>query len=239
MAIPTTAAPHPITNKTLPVTLGHEFCGTIKSAPPTSPFRPGQAVVADPRYICLNCVRCTAHQTNSCSSLGFKGLSGDGGGFAKEVAIDTKFLYPITEETLPYAALIEPLTVAWHAVKVPHEPVYKGATILILGGGPIGVALTFVLRRFGADIIFISEPTKRRREQDIEIADEVFDPTSQDVATLCMEKTGGVGVDFVFDAAGNLRGLADGVNAVKMRGTIVVVAMYGTKPVSFHLCLGE
>lgn len=138
---------------------------------------------------------------------------------------------------MPYAALIEPLTVAWHAVKVPQNPTYKGATILILGGGPIGVALTFVLRRFGAGRIFISEPTKRRREQNVEIADEVFDPTSQDVASLCMERTGGVGVDFVFDAAGNLKGLADGVDAVKSRGTIVVVAVYGLKPVSFNLLL--
>jgi threonine dehydrogenase-like Zn-dependent dehydrogenase len=135
-------------------------------------------------------------------------------------------------ETLPYAALIEPLTVAWHAVKVPYTPSYAGKTVLILGGGPIGVALTFVLRRFGADRVFISEPTKRRREQDIEIADEVFDPASQDVAKLCLERTGGVGVDFVFDAAGSLRGLSDGVNAIRMRGTVVVVASYGTTPVS-------
>lgn len=230
--------PHPLTNKTLPITLGHEFCGTIKSAPKNSALKPGQTVVADPRLLCRNCVRCNAHQSNSCSSLGFKGLSGDGGGFSDEVAIDADFLYPIPEETLPYAALIEPLAVAWHAVKVPHAPTYAGAAVLILGGGPIGVALTFVLRHFGANRIFISEPTRRRREQNIEIADEVFDPLSQSVVELCMEKTSGVGVDFVFDAAGSSRALADGVGAVKMRGTIVIVALHAnvSQPFLRHRC---
>jgi threonine dehydrogenase-like Zn-dependent dehydrogenase len=231
MAIPS-SLPHPLTQKILPVTLGHEFCGTIKSTSPNSKFSVGQAVIADPRQLCQSCVRCNAHQSNSCLSLGFKGLSGDGGGFSDSVAINTNFLYPIPTEKLPYAALIEPLAVAWHAVKVPHKPTYAGSTILILGGGPIGVALTFVLRRFGADRIFISEPTKRRREQDLEIANEVFDPTSQNVPELCLKRTGGIGVDFVFDAAGSVRGLADGVGAVRMRGTIVVVASYGSTPVS-------
>jgi threonine dehydrogenase-like Zn-dependent dehydrogenase len=232
--IPTKEAPHPFTGDTLPVTMGHEFCGRIAQAPAGSDLKVGQAVMVDPRFYCNSCQPCESKATNACEKWGFLGLSGGGGGFSEAVAVDARLCYPIPESTLEYAALIEPLTVAWHALKVSGIKSFKGKTALIVGGGPVGIALIFVLKQWGAGLVFVSEPTITRRAQNKELADEVFNPREQKVGDMCRFLTGGHGVDVVFDAAGTAPGLADGLDAVRMNGVYVNVASWET-PVSLDV----
>jgi threonine dehydrogenase-like Zn-dependent dehydrogenase len=231
MTIPTEGKPHALTGATLPVTLGHEFCGRISQAPPGSDLKVGQAVMVDPRLYCHSCHPCSAKATNACDKWGFLGLSGSGGGFSEAVAVDTKLCYPIPESMLEYAALIEPLTVAWHALKVSGLKTFKGKTVLIVGGGPVGIALIYVLRTWGVDKVFVSEPTVTRRAQNKELADEVFNPIDQKVGDMCRSLTDNHGVDVVFDAAGTAPGLADGMDALRQNGIYVNVASW-EKPVS-------
>jgi threonine dehydrogenase-like Zn-dependent dehydrogenase len=231
MTIPKKGSPHALTGEVLPVTLGHEFCGRISQAPKGSDLKVGQAVMVDPRLYCRSCHPCSTKVTNACDQWGFKGLSGTGGGFSEAVAIDTRMCYPIPESMLEYAALIEPLTVAWHALKISGLKSFKGKTALVVGGGPVGIALIFVLRSWGVDKVFVSEPTVTRRKQNAEFADEVFNPIEQKVGEKCRSLTGGRGVDIVFDAAGIAAGMKDGMDALKQRGTYVNVAAWET-PVS-------
>lgn len=211
--------------------MGHEFCGRIAEAPKGSKLTVGQAVMVDPRLYCSSCHPCESKTTNACEKWGFLGLSGSGGGFSEAVAVDARLCYPIPESMLEYAALIEPLTVAWHALKVSGIESFKGKTALIVGGGPVGIALIFVLKQWGAGLVFVSEPTTTRRAQNKELADEVFNPLEQKVGDMCRFRTGGQGVDVVFDAAGTLPGLADGMDSLRMRGVYVNVAGW-EKPVS-------
>lgn len=223
MVIPTETA-HPITKEKLPVTLGHEFCGRVKQAPPNSKLKTGQAVVADPRIYCRSCHHCTGNNTVFCDSWGFRGLSGGGGGFSQYMSIHESQVYPITDELLPYGALVEPLAVAWHAVKRAGLDKFTKESVLVIGGGPIGIALVLVLKAFGATNIIMSEPTPTRRKQNQELVDHVLNPIEQNVGEECRKLTGGVGVDIVFDAAGVPRGFAAGVDAVRFRGTWINVA---------------
>ena len=165
MSIPTSVTPHPLTGESLPLTLGHEFCGRIKTAPEGSQLKVGQAVMIDPRHIDDTCSSCLIPATHACKQIGCIGVSGGGGGFAELCAVDQGFCYPIPEALLPDAALIEPLAVAWHALKVPEVKSYRGKRVLIIGGGPIGIALIFALKHWRADKIFVSEPTTMRRKQ--------------------------------------------------------------------------
>ncbi|KAF2433141.1 threonine dehydrogenase [Tothia fuscella] len=222
--IPTKEKPHNFTGASLPITLGHEFCGRIANAPSDSSLQVGQAVMVDPRLYCSSCHPCHAKTTNACEKWGFLGLSGGGGGFSEAVAVDAKLCYPVPQSMLDYAALIEPLTVAWHALKVSGIRSYKGKTALIVGGGPVGIALIYVLKQWAVGRVFVSEPTVKRRAQNKELADEVFDPINQKVGELCRFLTGGKGVDVTFDAAGTPPGLIDGMDALKMRGVYVNVA---------------
>ncbi|KAF4547512.1 Zinc-binding dehydrogenase-like protein 16 [Elsinoe fawcettii] len=235
--IPPPSRPHPITKSHLPCPMGHEFCGVVapsSSASLTSanrqPLIPGAKVVVDPRIYCAlpECHNCSSGATNACPKWGFHGLSGCCGGFSGYVAVESRMCYVLPPETdLAFAALIEPLAVAWHAVKVAGMGM-EGRTVLILGGGPIGIALVYVLRVFGVRKVVVSEPARVRREWDEKVADVVLNPVETKVAEECKRLTGDRGVDVVFDAAGVERGLKDGVEALKYGGTYVNVAGWET-----------
>ncbi|KAF2744778.1 GroES-like protein [Sporormia fimetaria CBS 119925] len=242
ITIPTAERPHPLTKESLPVTMGHEFCGRIISAPEGSNLSPGQAVMVDPRVYCKNCNRCKASSTNVCHSWGFKGLSGTGGGFSEAVAIDAKLCYPLPDSVdLSLAALIEPLAVAWHAIEIGDVPNWENQSVLILGGGPVGIAHIYVLRAKGCKKIYVSEPTATRAAQNKKIADEVFNPINEDVAATCKDLTDGVGIDVVFDCAGVQKALDVGMDALRHRGIYMNVAAWETPIVVplEHLLLKE
>ena len=232
MTTPSKARIHPVTGATIPVTMGHEFSGRIISAPADSDLKPGQAVMVDPRIYCANCSRCATGATQGCTSLGFKGLSGTGGGFSETVAVDAKMCYPLPDDTdLSLATLIEPLAVAWHAVAESNVSSWSDRFVLIIGGGPVGVAHVFVLRALGCKHIFVSEPTETRAAHNTKIANEVFNPTTEAVGENCRALTGGEGVDVVFDCAGRQAGFAVGMDALKFKGTYVNVASWLGSPV--------
>lgn len=232
MSIPVKERPHPATGEYLPITLGHEFAGRIVNAPSGSNLKPGQAVMVDPRLYCNKCSRCNTGNTHGCSTLGFKGVSGTGGGFSEAVAVDAKLCYPLPDSVdLTMAALIEPLAVAWHAAAACEISDWSKTSALILGGGPIGTACVIVLRAQGCKQIFVSEPTAKRAAQNKEIADAVFNPISENVGENCRELTSGNGVDVVLDCAGVQQGFDAGMDALRFKGTYTNVAAW-TKPVS-------
>ncbi|KAF2825453.1 GroES-like protein [Ophiobolus disseminans] len=229
IAIPLPEHPHPATGNHIPVTMGHEFAGRIVSAPPGSGLKPGQAVMVDPRIYCSKCSRCNAGSTHGCTTLGFKGLSGTGGGFSEAVAIDAKLCYPLPDDVdLSLAALIEPLAVAWHAISLCDARKWSEKSVLILGGGPIGIACALGLRARGCNQIFVSEPTATRAAQNKQVSDAVFNPIHENVAEKCREVTGGEGVEVVFDCAGVQKGFDAGMDALRYRGLYMNVAAWGT-----------
>jgi threonine dehydrogenase-like Zn-dependent dehydrogenase len=232
IGIPPPERPHPTTGEHLPVTMGHEFAGRVVSAPSGSGLTPGQPVMVDPRIYCSNCRRCTTGNTHGCSTLGFKGLSGTGGGFSEFVAVDAKLCYPLPDDCeLSLAALIEPLAVAWHAIVTCEISDWSNKAALVLGGGPIGIACALGLRVRGCKQILISEPSTARSAQNKQIADAVFDPTKDNIGDKCRELTGGEGVNVVFDCAGAQKGMDAGMDALRYRGLYMNVASWFT-PVS-------
>ncbi len=122
-------------------------------------------------------------------------------------------------------ALVEPLSVAWHAVNT--SPFKKGDSVLILGGGPIGLSVIQMLVAKGADKIIVSEVASRRREFAKQFgAHHVLDPTSDDIVSRVRELCDGSGVNVAFDAAGVQAGLDQAVQAIRARGTLVNIAVW-------------
>ncbi|KNG83434.1 alcohol dehydrogenase [Aspergillus nomiae NRRL 13137] len=225
MAIPH-AGPHPLTGDILPVTLGHEVSGRIIQAPSTSSLSPGQAVIIDPRFYCSSCTACTSSVTNCCQSLGFLGLSGGGGGFSEKVAVPPAMLHPIPDNTdMATATLIEPLAVAWHGVRCSGVQDFKGLPVLVVGGGPVGVATVFVLRAWGADTIYVSETARRRREFLQDLVQATFDPMEVNVGSECKTLTNGSGVGMVFDCAGSQQGLEAASDGLRFHGLYINLAV--------------
>ena len=123
------------------------------------------------------------------------------------------------------AALVEPLAVAWHAVNM--SPFKVGDSVLILGGGPIGLAVVQVLVAKGAEKIIVSEVASRRREFAKQFgAHYVLDPIKDDIVPKVRELCDGSGVNVAFDAAGVQVGLDQAVQAIRARGSLVNIALW-------------
>lgn len=229
--IPRKESPHPLTGAVLPVTMGHEFCGRVSKVAPNGKLKVGQPVMVDPRMFCSNCHSCSVGDTNVCTQWAFLGLqSQDGGGYSEYVAVNEDMCYVLPDSVpLSEAALIEPLTVAAHAARSSGFDSYHGKTILVLGGGPVGIAVMFVLKAKGVTKLIVSEPTAKRQEQTAKFVDVVLNPREVKVGDKCRELTDGKGVDIVFDCAGIMPGLKDGMDALRRGGTYVNVAGWETE----------
>ena len=139
--------------------------------------------------------------------------------------------FAVADPGLP--ALVEPLSVAWHSIDV--SPFKKGDAVLVLGGGPIGLAVIQCLRARGAEKIIASEAAPGRREFAKRLgAHYTLDPTSDDVVARVREICGGVGADVAFDAAGVQVGLNQAVKGIRAQGTVVNIAVWN-KPAQLQM----
>ena len=124
------------------------------------------------------------------------------------------------------------------ALNVVHDtPLHLGETALVFGQGVVGLLVTQLLKRAGANRVLAVEPIERRRELALEVgADAALEP-GEDLLERVLEATGRRGADVVVEASSSGEALQAAVDAVAAEGTVVVASWYGTKPVT--LSLGE
>src|ERR1700750_1870236 len=111
-------------------------------------------------------------------------------------------------------ALVEPLSVAWRAVECSNAK--PTDSVLVMGGGPIGLAIIHCLRAQGVENIIVSEIAPKRKELAAEIgAQHVLDPTMEDIVSRCIELCDGQGASIAFDCAGVQAGLDAVIGATR------------------------
>ncbi|RDB17389.1 (R,R)-butanediol dehydrogenase [Hypsizygus marmoreus] len=225
--------PNAITGETLPVTLGHEFSGTIVGLGEDvdqGKWNVGKNVVIEPIITCMKtstCHSCASGSRNMCPETNFIGICGWGGGLAEYIAVDVRYVHALPDNVpLDVGACVEPLAVAWHAVK--RSGFVKGQSALVLGAGPIGIFLVKVLRAFDPSAtVIISEPAVLRRQQALKHgATQAVDPINTTLLDVVKQATGGLGVDIAFDAAGVQATIDAAIASVRPRGTVVNVALW-------------
>ena len=227
--IPPKGSPHPVTGEEAPITLGHEFSGTVADVGNNvTDLKVGQNVVVEPyvihkEYWGTDNYHLTPDQN-------FIGLAGGGGGLAEQIAVDQHWVHPIPDNLpLDEAALIEPLAVAYHAVE--RSEAKAGDVALIGGAGPIGLLTAAVAKAQGLTTI-MSELSKKRIEtaQETGVADHVVNPQEVDVVEEVLKITDGKGADVGFEATSVDVVLNTIFSAVKKAGVIVNVSIWGHKP---------
>lgn len=224
---PAPGHPHPLSREESPVTLGHEFSGTVSEVGDgVTGLAKGDNVVVEPYFVDGTCDMCQAGSYHLCRQMGFIGLSGGGGGLSEKIVVDARWVHPIGDIPLDEAALIEPLSVAHHAVA--RSGVKAGDTALVGGSGPIGLLTAAVLRGMGVTTI-ISELTQARKEKATSsgVADHVLDPSKENVPERVRELTGGTGADVAFECAGVNAVLDTMLDAVRPGGVVVNVSIWG------------
>ncbi|KAJ3503675.1 hypothetical protein NLJ89_g8328 [Agrocybe chaxingu] len=143
---PTLTEANELSGETLPITLGHEFSGTIVDIGEgvDSKFQVGQSVIIEPMISCHKpeCHCCSNDLSNVCPLTNGIGIGGWGGGLSEYIAVEARLVHVLPKGIS--RAMIEPLAVAWHAVK--RSGFKPGQSVLIVGAGPIGLFLLKVLR---------------------------------------------------------------------------------------------
>lgn len=226
---PAAGHPHPLTGEEVPVVLGHELAGVAAEvADGVTHVKPGDNVAVDPFYSCDTCPPCLAGFYNLCTSAGYVGLTGRGGGFAEYVVVDAKRVHPLGDVPTDIGALVEPLSVAHHAVT--RSEAKPTDTVVVFGAGPIGLFVVSILRAKGVERVISVEMSSIRKEKATKAgAMLVLDPSREDVVEKIMEATNGVGADIAFECVGANPALQAAIDCLRYHGTLVNISIWGHK----------
>ena len=184
--------PHPLTGAQLPIVMGHEFSGTITAlGEGVTGWAEGDRVAIEPIYRCGRCGPCRAGTYNICAQIGFHGLMSDGG-MAEYTVVPTDMLHKLPDNvSLELGALVEPMSVAYHAATLGDPD--PDRTAMVFGAGPIGIGLWFALRGKGIEDVFVVEPSATRRSAIEALGARTLDPTALDVPAFIADHTDGRG----------------------------------------------
>jgi (R,R)-butanediol dehydrogenase/meso-butanediol dehydrogenase/diacetyl reductase len=208
------------------VVLGHEFSGTVRGlGAGVDDLAEGTSVAIAPIEWCGTCWPCRQGWPNLCRHLALYGgyRRPLHGGLAPLVVVSRNAAFNVPEGLdVTEAALAEPVAVAVHAVR--RSPRTFGASVMVLGAGPIGLAVLQCLHAAGASPTIVTDiSSARRRAAGSFGATEVIDPTVDRPVAVARDLSGH-GVDLVFDTTGADAALEDGISALRPRGTLVNVA---------------
>ena len=204
------------------VIVGHEFSGTIEDVGAEVTLEPGARVVVHPNIWCQTCWYCRSGHTNLCDRFVHIGSMRDGGA-AELCVVPERMVYRVQDEmAFDLAALAEPLACVLNGTK--QASIHPGESVLILGGGPIGLLYLILLKAAGASPLIVSEPAPHRARWARDLgADEVVDPRAASVQDVVRELTEGRGVDVAVDSVGAL--LPDAVASVRKAGRVLVFGL--------------
>lgn len=215
-------APHPLTGMKAPITLGHEIVGRVVDAGTEAVFASGQRLAASPVIGCGVCLSCLDGADQRCSQLAVVGLSMHGG-LAEYVAVDSRKCAEVADGVAAdRAALVEPYSVALHAVG-KAGPV-AGLRAAVIGAGAVGCCIIEALYLLGAEHVSVFEPRTSARERAVGLGATAVD-------TACLGRTEAT---TVFEVSGSREGLGYAVEAAAPGGGVVVV---GFRPGHVPVCV--
>lgn len=205
-----------------PLIGGHEVCGTVVAtgAAVTQVAR-GDLVVIEPVVGCGRCYSCRHGKPNCCVNFCLIGLHRPGG-FAERCVAPAANVHRVPAGLDPLtASFAEPLTIGIHACR--RGDVVAGDICLILGAGPIGLAILEVARARGARAI-VTDPNEERLAFARELGAETISANDR-LAVAVREQTKGDGADVVIEAAGTAATIQAAVDLVAPGGRVVIVGL--------------
>lgn len=208
--------------------IGHEMSGVVEAlGDGVAGFAPGQKVVVRPLDHCGDCPACAAGHEHICHNLKFLGLDTDGA-MQELWTVPAHTLHLLPDDLrLDHAALIEPVAVACHDVRLSR--LVPGEDAVVIGGGPIGILVAMVARDAGADVL-ISEVNPHRLAIAERLGFDTINPAEADLPALVDARTGGKGADVVFEVSGSQAGVDAMTRVAATRARIVMVAIHAQKP---------
>lgn len=207
-----------------PLILGHELSGVIAAVgSDVDPARVGNRVAVEPQRPCRVCEFCRDGAYNLCPKMEFYATPPIDGAFAEYVLIQDDFAYDIPDSISDHAgALMEPLSVGIAAAQ--KGGIKVGDTVLIAGGGPIGVIAAQTALAFGASDVVVVDINPVRRELAAKYGARVIDPVA--------ESTENLAAHVFIDASGATPAILNGIRSTRPGGTVVLVGSADEIPLS-------
>lgn len=222
----------PVPNR--PLTLGHEFSGTVAAVGGDRAFvSEGDRVVVDINMACGRCYFCNRGQKLFCREVAQLGVHVPGA-LAEYVVAPVANVRVLPEAlSLDDAAYVEPLACAIHGQD--RIALRAGDAVLVIGAGPMGLAHVALSRLAGAALVMVSEPDADRRALACRLgADLTIDPSEGDLLAGVGDATGGIGPDVVIEAVGGVPTYEAAFQAVRRGGAVLA---YGAAPAGAAMSL--
>jgi L-iditol 2-dehydrogenase len=211
-----------------PVVMGHEAAGVIaRLGDGAQGWREGDRVTFDSTVSCGVCPPCRSGRINLCDNRRVLGVSCDeyrcNGAFAEYVAVPQQILYRLPDElTFARAAMVEPVSVAVHAVG--RLAIRLNDTAVVVGAGMIGLLLIQALRAAGCGRIIAVDLEPGRLELARRLgAAETIRAEGDDPLPALLALTGGRGADVAMDAVGLASTVRLAVAAARKGGQVALV----------------
>ncbi len=208
--------------------IGHEMSATVAAiGDDVAGFDVGQKVVVRPLDACGDCPACAAGHQHICHNLKFLGLDTDGA-MQEYWSVPAHTLHHLPNDMrLDHAALIEPVAVACHDVRM--SGLKAGEDVVVIGGGPIGILVAMVARDAGGKVV-VSEVNEARLAIARKLGFDTVNPLQTDLPSEINARTGNKGADVVFEVSGSQPGVDAMTTVAATRGRIVMVAIHATAP---------
>lgn len=209
----------------MPVTIGHEFSGTVRAVgSAVTGLQVGARVVCMPTTTCGTCAGCRAGRPLECEARRIVGLHRDGA-FAQFVSVPAANCLQLPDE-LPFdvAALAEPLAVGINAVNLAE--INPGDTVVVMGPGPIGIGAAWVAQHRGARVLLVglNDGPRLARARDMGL-DGLCDLAEETLAAA-IGRVFGCAPDRMIEASGAVASLDQGLPLLRPGGLFVVAGIH-------------
>ncbi|MBI1373048.1 MAG: alcohol dehydrogenase catalytic domain-containing protein [Phycisphaera sp.] len=211
-----------------PLVMGHEAAGVVESVGEgVTKYQPGDRVTFDSMVSCGACHYCRRGQLNLCDSRRVLGVScgeyRQHGCFAELVAVPQHIIYRVPDNlSLEHAAMVEPVSVAVHAVN--RTPVTLGDTAVVVGAGMIGLLVVQALRAAGCTRVIAVDLDDRKLGMAKSLGAEAgLNPKKCDVLAEVLAMTDGRGADVALECVGATEPIKTAIACVRKGGAVTLV----------------
>ncbi len=224
-----------------PWTIGHECAGTVVEAGKAAGLAAGDRVTVDPLIACTTCDQCRSGRENTCRAQQFLGNPHQASGaMAQYLVMPARSCVPLPESvSFSEGALCEPLAIGVYAARMAR--LAPGQSAAILGSGPIGLSVLLALRALvGGDLtVFASDLLDYRLDFARRLgADHLFRGQDSDLVAQVRHHRP-LGVDVVFECAGEQETIDQGLALLKPGGTLLLIGIPKTKTITVDFDLAR
>ena len=209
-----------------PIVLGHELSGeVVEVGKNVTNVAVGDRVAVEPGVACGDCDYCRSGRYNLCPDVAFLATPPVNGAWQEYIAMPSDYLFKLPDTmSFEEGALLEPLSVGFHALQRGHAKPFD--RLLITGLGPIGLLAGQAAKLFGITEIYGTDVVPYRRELALEMGfTAALDPAGENVEERLAELTGGAGITLVVESSGNAQAMADTIRLIRRGGRIVFVGL--------------